>query len=357
MELLTSRPRRGPKNLTEQLNQVIARGRECESKALLTPIELHVVLAHEDVPEDPQGHADIDGLDAQDAEPPHFLDDKILHRKRKRLASEVEGEVWKPRGAAHQEEALDDLCPHHRHQGVHLVLRPCKQGSSGVHDGHARGRQREDVPEFDAVEAHSPPSWKHHIDPREVASDVRRVDASEDQFAWRVVAEVEAEDWPLQLSRRHKRAHQRLARGLSDGVEPETKDAIIGRAIPPVDAARVADQSKGEVRQHQLSNGDRVLAEHAAHVSGSIPDVKRLVQGVVRRGAVAVEVEPLALGTACDRDPEVRRACVEDDGHGLARSAHVDLSVVGRVVLVFQEHILRRGRCVEPCRAEPRLRA
>mmetsp|Transcript_103259 Transcript_103259/g.277377 ORF Transcript_103259/g.277377 Transcript_103259/m.277377 type:complete len:215 (-) Transcript_103259:622-1266(-) len=211
MELLTSRPRRGPKNLTEQLNQVIARGRECESKALLTPIELHVVLAHEDVAQDPHGLAHVDGLDAQDAHVADALNHEVLRGQREVLAPEREGERGQLRGAADHIQALEGVRTDHRHDGLDLHLRARKHRSARVHDGHWSGRNRQDAAELHGVQGDGPPSLAHHVQPGEFARHVRGVDAAENQLPRHVAGQVETEHRFLELARLHQSLHDREA--------------------------------------------------------------------------------------------------------------------------------------------------
>ena len=76
------------------------RGRGCgggEAQPLLAPVELHVVLPHEDVAQDPQGatgRRHVDSREAQDALRPRGLQDEICLLQGVLLAAQGKGEVW-----------------------------------------------------------------------------------------------------------------------------------------------------------------------------------------------------------------------------------------------------------------------
>merc|ERR1711972_913675 len=72
----------------------------CEAESLLTPIELNVVLAHEDVTKNPQGaRRNIDAHQAKNARAARLLQGQLLLVEGEVLASEVKCQVWNVLGA------------------------------------------------------------------------------------------------------------------------------------------------------------------------------------------------------------------------------------------------------------------
>mmetsp|Transcript_14323 Transcript_14323/g.36077 ORF Transcript_14323/g.36077 Transcript_14323/m.36077 type:complete len:242 (-) Transcript_14323:294-1019(-) len=197
-----------------------------------------------------------------------------------------------------------------------------------VHDGVLGGGQGLHVAELDAVQAHGPPSRQRDVDPSEVARDVRRVDATEDQLTRRVVRQVESEDRPVELPRVHQSLQHSEARAAREQREAKPQDAVEGEAVPTLDATRVANLSKGEVGQGQLADAQGVLAEHAADVTGAIGQCKTLVQqSTLRRGSTGL-VERSAVAGLPIGHPQIRRASVKDHANILAGRAEADRTIV-----------------------------
>lgn len=75
-----------------------------EAEPLLAPVELHVVLPHEDIAQDPQGATGrwhIETRETQDALGAGGLEDEICLLQGKILAAQGEREVWQLGAAVH----------------------------------------------------------------------------------------------------------------------------------------------------------------------------------------------------------------------------------------------------------------
>eukprot|EP00445_Apocalathium_hangoei_P010229 CAMPEP_0203867510 /NCGR_PEP_ID=MMETSP0359-20131031/16559_1 /ASSEMBLY_ACC=CAM_ASM_000338 /TAXON_ID=268821 /ORGANISM="Scrippsiella Hangoei, Strain SHTV-5" /LENGTH=376 /DNA_ID=CAMNT_0050785759 /DNA_START=253 /DNA_END=1384 /DNA_ORIENTATION=+ len=339
--------------LINQVRRTGTRGRQREAQAPLHPIELHVVLTREDVAQNPHGHSDVNRLEAQHTDVADATHDKVLLGQVEVPAAETEGKVRHLRFAAHRVEALIFLCAKHGRDGLHLPLWACEQRGANVHDGVLGGGQGLHVAELDAVQAHGPPSRRRDVDPSELARDVRRVDATEDQLPRRVVRQIESEDRPVELPRVHQSLQQREARAVRERREAQPQDAVEGAAVPTLDATRVADLSEGEAGQCQLADAQGVLAGHATDVTGAIGQCKTLVhQSMVRRGSAGL-VERAAVAGLPIGHPQIRGASVKDHANILAGRAEADRTIVTYVRFVLQENTLLDTGAALRCHAQP----
>mmetsp|Transcript_83479 Transcript_83479/g.210421 ORF Transcript_83479/g.210421 Transcript_83479/m.210421 type:complete len:202 (-) Transcript_83479:188-793(-) len=176
-----------------------------------------------------------------------------------------------------------------------------------------------------------------HVSESELAGDVTRVHAAKDELPLLLVAEVEAKHGLCQLPRLHEGLHH--GGDPADGKlrETQAKHAVKWHPGPVPEPAGVVHLCECKVRQGHLTDGDRVLTEEARDVSGAVADLEDHA-GAHMRGGHA-EVVKLAAARRLRRNPEVRRTRVEDDSELLPWLSHSDLTVVGHVLVVAEDHL------------------
>ena len=162
--------------------------RKCETNTRVGHVELEVVLAHEDVSEDPdRSHRgrDVNAHDAGEALGLH-LHDVVSLLQGVGLAEHGQGQVGQGVGLrAHLVDALSCNVRLAAELGVDLLrhrLGEGKEGGTGVHHGLDRGSDRGSV-EGDVVSHNLPVSLLRHRHPREVTNVLGVVNVSEGQLS------------------------------------------------------------------------------------------------------------------------------------------------------------------------------
>ena len=172
------------------------------------------------------------------------------------------------------------------------------------------------------------------------------------QFAVHLIAEVKRE---------HLTRHRALVDGILEhglgiaqckSLEPQTQypielahDVSYAQSAGIVDLGELLTGYDDVVRERHGIEG-----EEAVHIAAAVLDVKvgpvHLVArrfGIVVLGLAAVD-EPVAAILAIDLGhPQVRRAGVEYDRELLRRTSDLDGSVVLRVGIILDDHVLRLG--------------
>ncbi|KAJ8558829.1 hypothetical protein ON010_g8620 [Phytophthora cinnamomi] len=312
-------------------------GREADARlaGVGAPVEDSVVLAHEDVAEDPQragGGRDVDAHEGEEADGA-ALERVLVLGERVLLAVEHERDVGCGGRAADEVLAHDELVrAHERGQLGHLVLGAGDERRARVHDGLVHVGELLALG-LDGVQLDRPVGGAGHVHVLELALVVALVHAAERELAVLLVAQVEGEDRLVQQALLDHAVEGRLEVVDADGVEGQAEEAVeLAQVVGRAEA--LGDVHLGEelVGHGEAAQRQRVLRQEARHGPAAVHDVEGRAVGLVAAGLVVVV--HLVRAELLVGHPEVAGARVEDHGEGLRRRADGDGPVVLRVLEV-----------------------
>mmetsp|Transcript_69592 Transcript_69592/g.201685 ORF Transcript_69592/g.201685 Transcript_69592/m.201685 type:complete len:285 (-) Transcript_69592:57-911(-) len=262
------------------------------------------------------------------------------------MTAKAEDEAGQLRAAWYDEVAVHRARSQGRRDGDHIVFRACDERRARVHYGVGGPGQLHQVAHSHAIYRNLPICGRGDADVAEVADDVLRVNAADDELAGGVFAKEEAKHRLWQVPVFHQCLHQRRHAANRQRPEAEAQDAVETQLRVPSDRRSVVCRREGEVAEPHDANGEIVLAKVAFDLP--LPIHRRKVAPLIGVGARChgLEEAPGRGGSpaSLQRYPEVRRARVEHHRQLLPWRADGDGSDVAHVHPVGQTNVLRTGR-------------
>jgi hypothetical protein len=315
---------------------------EGKANALVGSVEHSVVLAHEDIAQDPQRAGGGGNVHADHAEQAQVAVGQQVVRGAEGVVVAVdgEGEVGQALVVAGKHVlALDDLL------GAELggdggddVGGGGENGCAGVHDGlGARGVGG--AVHGHAVEGDLPVGGGEQVDPGDVAGVVGGVGAAQDELSLvgAGVAQVEGELCGVDQALGHQvvEGGGHLVHGQH--VEGHAEDAVeLAELVGGAEAGSVGDLCELLALHQQAAHVECVHGLEARHRAGAVHDIEGSAVGHVGGGGTGVVLSVAAATVVAlgGGDPQIGRTSVEDHVELLLGGAEGNLAVVLRVLIV-----------------------
>eukprot|EP00128_Syssomonas_multiformis_P002353 Colp12_sorted_trinity150504_noHs@6275 len=332
-----------PKHTRSDLLVVVGEG---EADSLVGGVEDGVVLAHEDVAEDPEGAGGLGDVHADHAQQAQVAvgQQVVVRGQHVVLAVDQEGEVGQAVVVARDHVlALDDLLGAELGgDGLHHLGGRGEDGGARVHDGLGAGGVAGAV-DGQAVEGDLPVGGGQERHPGDVSGVVGGVGAAEHQLSAVLggVAEVERE-----LGVVHEALGNQVVEGSGHVVHGEhaeghAEDAVeLAELVGGAQADGVGHLSELLVLHHEAAEVQVVDGLIAGHGAGAVGDVEGGAVGGVGGGLGGVVLGvAAATGVAVGGgNPQVSGAGVEDHVELLTGGAEGDLAIVLGVLVVVDDN-------------------
>mmetsp|Transcript_1505 Transcript_1505/g.3238 ORF Transcript_1505/g.3238 Transcript_1505/m.3238 type:complete len:406 (-) Transcript_1505:71-1288(-) len=310
---------------------------------LLAPVELHVVLAHEHIPQDPQRTSrsrHIDPGQPQNALVPRRLQHQVSAVQRVLLPSQAEGHA-RLEGVAVHDVLLpkDALRPQLGRNSLHICAGTSQQTRPGVHNRSLRRSDRRSV-QLHTIQPHGPVRLARQGHKREVPGVVLRVHTPDHQLTRSVVPQVEGEHRIIQLLRVHQSVEWGLHSAHRNSIPRHAADPVkLPSTVRKSKSARVVHLSKRVLRNLHRSDRHRVLREHTGHRARPIHDLELSPVRLVRARLVVVVHLLERKHRALVGNPQVRRSRVVDHRLLLTRTPDRQVTEILSVLVVTDHHV------------------
>mmetsp|Transcript_22905 Transcript_22905/g.50303 ORF Transcript_22905/g.50303 Transcript_22905/m.50303 type:complete len:271 (+) Transcript_22905:146-958(+) len=233
------------------------------TNAGLPPVENHIVLAHEHIPQDPKwssGRRNIHGRQTENALVTTLLQNEVLGRKFIILPSQSEcnGTV--------ERLAIDNiltthhsLCPQLRHNLQHLGSWPCQQRSARIHN--CRGCFAYDITvELDPVQLDCPIGLRFQRNVLELTDIMRLVDSSDHQLPHSIVTKIKRKNRLVELPRIHQGMEWSLDPGNRNGIESQpTYTVKLAQTISKPQSACVINLGESKILDSVIANLHNII--------------------------------------------------------------------------------------------------
>lgn len=330
---------------------VVSKG---ETNALVAPVEDGVVLAHEDVTQDPErtsGGGDVKTDHTQQAD--LTIRDQVVSRSEGvDLAIDGEIEVRKSVVVAcnHVLAGNDFLGTDLGSDLLNDVRRTSQEGSTRVNDGLGLGSEGSTI-DGETTKGDLPVGSSQQVHPGEVTSELGLVVTTEGQLTEVLggVTKVETE-----LSGLNQVLLNQVLEGGRDVVDGEdregkTQDTVeLAELVSTTKTRGISDFGEDLVLDNKATHVQHVLGLEASNRARTVLNVESSTVLDVggRLGGVILGVSAAAGVALGGSDPQVRATSVEDDLELLGRGTEVDGTVVLRVLVVVDDDVSVLGDTV-----------
>lgn len=325
-----------------------------ETNALVAPVEDSVVLAHEDVTQDPErtsGGRDVKTDHTQQAG--ITIRDQVVSRSEGvDLAIDGEIEVRKSVVLArnHVLAGNDFLGADLGSDLLNDVRRTSQEGSTRVNDGLGLGGEGSTI-DGETTKGDLPVGSSQQVHPGEVTSELGLVVTTQGQLTEVLLGVTKVE---TELSGLNQVLLNQVLEGGRNVVDREdregkTQDTVeLAKLVGSTKTRGISDLGEDLVLDNKTTHVQDILGLEARNRARTVLDVENgaVLDVSGRLGGSILGVSATAGVALGGSNPQVRAASVEDDLELLGRSTEVDRTVVLRVLVVVDDDVSILGDTV-----------